>query len=87
MLIIFNDLFHFRVGFVDILRIAGQRYPTERADTPAEQRADIRRHEAREIEGIADAHFLRHLTDVVAVVEGRHPHLVEGQHRLHVIGH
>ena len=87
MLIIFNDLFHFRVGFVDILRIAGQRYPAERADTAAEQRADIGRHEAREIEGVADAHFLRHLADVVAVVEGWDPHLMEGQHRLHVIGH
>ena len=67
-----HQLLHLGVGAVDVLRIARQRRPAERPDAAAEQRADIGRHEAREIEGIGDALSLRHLADVVAVVEGRH---------------
>jgi hypothetical protein len=40
------------VGLVDILRIAGERRPAERTDPPAEERADIGGHEAREGEGV-----------------------------------
>jgi hypothetical protein len=50
--VIGDDLFHFGVGFVDILRVAGQGNPAERADAAAEQRADIGRNEAREIKGV-----------------------------------
>ena len=37
---------------VDVLGIARERGPAERADAAAEQRADIGRHEAREVEGV-----------------------------------
>jgi hypothetical protein len=56
----------------DVLRIARQRRPAERADAAAEQRADIGRHEAGEIEGVGDALVLGHLADVVAVVDRGH---------------
>ena len=64
--------FHLLVGSVDVLRIAGERDPPERADPAAEQRADVGRHEAGKAEGVGDALVLGHLADVVAVVEGRH---------------
>ena len=64
-----DQLLHLGVGAVDVLRIARERRPAERADAAAEQRADIGRHEAREIEGVLHALVLRHLADVVAVVE------------------
>ena len=55
--VIRDQLFHHGVGFVDVLRIAGQRRPAERPDTAAEQRTDVGRHEAREVEGVVDAGF------------------------------
>ena len=72
---------------IDVLRIAGKRRPAERADAAAEQRADIGRHKARKIEGVLEPLILRHLADVVAVVERRHAHLVKCEHRAHVIDH
>ena len=72
MRVVRQQLLHLRVGAVDVLRIAGERGPAERADAAAEQRADVGRHEAGESEGVGDALVLRHLPDVVAVVEGRH---------------
>ena len=75
------------VGLVDVLGVAGQRRPAERADTAAEQWADVSRDETGEVEGIAHALFLGHLADVVAIVEGRHAHLLEVEHGLHVHRH
>ena len=43
-----DQLLHLGVGLVDVLGIAGQGHPAERADAAAEQRADIGGHEARE---------------------------------------
>src|SRR5258707_8388380 len=43
-----------RVGAIDVLRLAGERAPTEGADAAAEERADIGRHEAGEVEGVGD---------------------------------
>ena len=66
-----DQLLHLRVGAVDVLGIARQRAPAERADAAAEERPDIGRHEAGEIEGVGDALVLGDLADVVAIVEGR----------------
>ena len=49
------QLLHLGVGLVDVLRIARQRRPAERPDAAAEQRADIGRHEAGEVEGVVHA--------------------------------
>ncbi len=75
------------VGLVDVLRVARQRDPAERTDTTAEQRADVGRHETGEIEGIGHADFFGHLTNVVAVVEGRNTGLLEREHGFDVFGH
>src|SRR3546814_6757237 len=53
------------VGLVDVLRVAGQSHPAERTDAAAEQRQDIGRHEAREVESLGDADFLGHLADEI----------------------
>ncbi|MNH97868.1 hypothetical protein D3C73_505750 [compost metagenome] len=82
-----DQLFDLGVGFVDVLRITRQRRPTERTDATAEQRTDVGRYETREIEGVFDAFFLRHLTDIVAVVEGRDALLLEFQHGFDVHRH
>src|SRR4051794_9047827 len=62
-----KDLLHLGVGPINVLRVAGERAPAEGADTAAEERADIGRNEAREIESVGDAHLLGELADVVAV--------------------
>ena len=82
-----DQLLHLGVGAVDVLRVARQRRPAERPDAAAEERADIGRHEAREVEGVRDALVLRHLADVVAVVERRHAGLLEVEHGLDMHRH
>src|SRR5471032_182575 len=47
-----DQLFDFGVGLVDVLRVARQRSPTERADATAEQRTDVRRYKTREVKGV-----------------------------------
>src|SRR3546814_9851552 len=76
-----DQFLHLGVGLVDILGIARQRYPAKRPDAAAEQRADIGGHEARKIEGVRDTLVLRHLADVVAVIERRHTRMVKIEHR------
>ncbi len=85
--IVGDQLLHLLVGLVDVFRIARQRDPAERALAFAEQRADVRRHEAREVECVLDAHFQRHLADVVAVVERRRAAFLQREHRAHLDGH
>src|SRR6202040_2981928 len=80
MRIVGDQLFDFCVGLVDVFGISGERDPAERTDTAAEQRANICRHEAGEIEGLSDTRVERDLPDVVAIVEYRQPHLLEAQH-------
>jgi len=87
MRIVGQQLLHFRVGAIDVFRIARQRAPAERSDAAAKQRADIGRHEAWKIEGVRDAVFLRHLADIVPVIDRRHAHAVEGEHRAHMFRH
>ena len=74
MRIVGNQFLDLGVGLVDVLRVARERHPAERSDAAAEQRPDVLRHEAREIEGSRDARIERDLADVVAVVEYRQPH-------------
>ena len=47
-----EELLHLRVGLADVVRIARQRDPAERPLAAAEQRPDVRRHEAREVERV-----------------------------------
>ena len=61
-----------------------QRHPAERPLAVAEQRPDVGRHEAGEVEGVLHAVVEGHLADVVAVVDGRDAHRLEVEHRLHV---
>ena len=75
---------HLGVGPVDVLGIARERDPAERPLALAEERADVRRHEAGEGEGVVDALVLRDLADVVAVVDGGHARALEREHRAHV---
>ena len=82
-----DQLLHLGVGLVDVLGIARQRGPAERADAAAEQRPDIGGDEAGEVEGVGDALVEGFLADVVAIVEGRNAHFLEGEHRLDMAGH
>ena len=82
-----DQLFNFRVGAVDILRIAGKRRPAEWANTPAEQRTNIGGNKAREVKSVFHPHLFRHLADVVAVIEGGNALLLEGEHGFNVFGH
>ena len=85
--IVGDQLLHALVGAVDVLGIAAQRGPAERADAAAEQRADVGWDEAGEVEGVGDALVLGFLADVVAVIEGRDAHVLEREHRLDVARH
>src|SRR5688572_33061894 len=50
--VVATEQFHHRlVGDLDIARVARQRHPAERALALAEQRSDVGRHEAGELEG------------------------------------
>src|SRR5436309_627437 len=54
MLVVRHQLPDAFVGAVNVLRIAGERSPAERADATAEQRADIGWYEAGKVEGVGD---------------------------------
>src|SRR5471032_2384033 len=82
-----DQLFDFGVSLVDVFGVARQCSPTEWADAAAKQWTDVSRYEAWEVECVFHAFFLGHLTDVVAVVEGRDAHFLEIQHRFNVYGH
>ena len=75
------------VGGRDIGRVAGQRSPPERALALAEQRPDVRRHEAGERERPAVPGQLGLAADRVAVVEHLGARVGEPDHRLDVRGH
>ena len=87
MIVARRQFLHLRIGLVDVLRIARKRRPAERPDAAAEQRPDIGRHEAGKREGVLEPFFLRHLADVVAVVERRHAIIPERHHRLDMFAH
>ena len=75
------------VGGGDVGRVAGERRPAERALALAEQRPDVRRHEAGEVERPLVAAELRLAPDRVAVVEHLGAGVEEADHRLDVLGH
>ena len=81
-----KELLHLAIGFVDVLRIAGERDPAKRSLALAEQRPDIRGNEAREIERVRDAFVVGDLPDIVAVIERRDPLRVKRQHCVDVCG-
>jgi hypothetical protein len=71
----------------DVLGVAGERRPAERAAPDAELRADVRGHEAGEREGVRESGVGRALADVVAVVEGPRAAPLERDHQLDVAAH
>ena len=75
------------VGREDVVRVAGKGGPAERPLALAKQRPDERRHEAREVERVRHAGGLRLGPDVVPVVERDRACLLEGKHRLYLLGH
>ena len=84
MRVVREELRHLAVGLVDVFRIARQRDPAKRSLAFAEERADVGGNEARKRECVRHALVVRDLTDVVAVVEGRHPRALEREHGLDV---
>ena len=85
--IVRDQFFDLGVGFVNVFGLTRQRDPTEGADTSAEQRADIRGYKARKVESVFDANIFGHLTNVIAVIEGRNAGFLKGQHGLHMLTH
>src|SRR5271165_5283990 len=56
-----HQLLDLGVGPENVLGIARQRRPPERTDAPAEERANVGRHEAGEVERVLDPFLERHL--------------------------
>ena len=75
------------VGRGDVGRVARERGPAERALALAEQRPDVRRHEAGELEGPVVAALPGLVADRVAVVEHLGAAVLELHHRPHVRRH
>ena len=75
------------VGGGDVLRVAGERGPAERALALAEQRPDVGGHEAGEGERALVAALAGLVADRVAVVEDLGAGVQEADHRLDVLGH
>ena len=63
-----DQLLYLGIRAIDVLRIARKGDPTKWANAPAEQGADIGRHETREIKGVFHADILGHLADIVAII-------------------
>ena len=83
-----KQLQHGVVGHGDVVRIARQRRPAERAGTLAEQRPDKSGTKPRNLEGLGHAPPVGHLAaEIVAVVEGDRAVLLVGQHRADVLDH
>src|SRR4029434_6060546 len=79
-----KQLFDLCISLVDVVGIAGQGDPTKRASAFAKQRADIRRYESPQCEGLVPALIMRTLTNVVAVINDLGSHRLKIEHRLHV---
>ena len=87
MVVVGEEIQDGAVGRHDVLRVAAQRHPAEGALALAEERADVRRDEAGELEGPREATEARFVADGVAVVEDLGAAVHEADHRLHVLGH
>ncbi len=86
-LVLGEQLLHRLVGLVDIFRVTRERGPAERTDPPAEERANIGGHETGEGKRVLKPFLLRHLADVVAVIERRHASIPEANHGFDMILH
>ena len=73
------------VDLVDVLRVARDRKPAERADALAEERPDIALGEHAHLERVLDAHQLRTRPQAVAVLEHLRPAPLELEHRADVV--
>src|SRR3546814_9860106 len=82
VLVVGDQFLDLGVGLVDVLGVAGQRDPAERADAAAEQRAHAGRDEAGKVEGVLAAFVECHLADGVAVVEGGGAMRLDREHSL-----
>jgi len=80
--IIGQQLLDLLVCLVDVFRITREGDPAERADAPAEQRADVGGHETREIKGVFETRIEGDLSDIVAIVECGDARVPEVQHGL-----
>ena len=82
-----NHLLNLSVRLVNIFRVTRQSHPAERTYTTAEQGPDVGGNESRKVEGVLYACVKGHLSNVVAVIEGRYALLLKLKHRLDVNGH
>ena len=87
MRVVRHQLLHLGVGPVDVLGVARQRRPAERADAAAEQRADIGGHEAGEVEGVGHALLLAPSGGCCCRSRRSARPRVEVEHRPHMLGH
>ncbi len=78
---------HRLVGGPDVLRVPRERRPTERALPLAEEGPDVEGHETLDLEGPAEPALAGLVADRVAVVEDLGTGVLEGDHRLDVLGH
>src|SRR5207247_8213196 len=72
---------HDAVRLEDVVRVPGNRDPTEWPTAFREERTDEQRHKPLEGERVLDPRFLRLAADVVAVVEHDGPASEDIQHR------
>jgi hypothetical protein len=75
------------VGPEDIFGISRESRPPEWSYAAAEQWTDVGRDEAGEVECVLQSHVLRHLADVIAIVERGNILGVKIQHGLDVVDH
>src|SRR4051812_9307857 len=69
----------------DIRRLARKRNPAEWSAPFAEQRTDVGGHESGKIVSVLYAALKSEGSDVIAIVEGHGPHLLQTQHALNVM--
>ena len=85
--IVGDELLHPDIGAINVLGIARQRDPAERADAATEERPDVGGDKARQIERVLDPGVERLLADVVAIIEHRYAERAVTQQRLDMPGH
>src|ERR1700744_572180 len=79
-----EQLLHGRVGAIYILGIPGQGSPAKRSHAPTEEGPDISGHKTRKFERAFYAFILRHLANIVAVIEDRYSLPAEAEHGVYV---
>src|SRR4029077_7499535 len=87
VLVIGKRLHDGAIGAIDVLWVAAQRDPAKWALSLAEQRPDVGRYEARDIEGVGDARLERETAQVVAVIEGLDALPLEAEHGPDMLAH